>query len=44
LEDSLWRAHFKKYVKKTLDDNVVSSIGPFVDKFENKLKNYGVIK
>jgi len=29
-----------QYVKKTLDDNLVSSIGPFVNKFENKLKNY----
>lgn len=29
-----------KYVKKTLDDNFVSTAGPFVEKFENKLKKY----
>jgi perosamine synthetase len=29
-----------KYVKKTLDDNYVSSIGSFVDKFENQIKKF----
>ena len=29
-----------KYVKKTLDDNYVSTAGPFVKKFEDKLKKY----
>ena len=40
LHEPLFCGNEWKYVKKTLDDNVVSSIGPFVDKFENKLKNY----
>lgn len=29
-----------KYVKKTLDDNYVSSIGSFVDKFEDQIKKF----
>jgi perosamine synthetase len=29
-----------KYVKKTLDDNYVSSIGSFVNKFENQIKKF----
>jgi aminotransferase in exopolysaccharide biosynthesis len=29
-----------KYVKKTLDDNYVSSIGPFVNKFEEQIKKF----
>jgi perosamine synthetase len=29
-----------KYVKKTLDDNYVSSIGSFVDKFEYQIKKF----
>lgn len=40
LHEPLFQAREWEYVKKTLDDNVVSSIGPFVNKFENKLKNY----
>jgi len=29
-----------KYVKKTLDDNYVSSIGFFVNKFEDQIKKF----
>jgi aminotransferase in exopolysaccharide biosynthesis len=29
-----------KYVKKTIDDNYVSSIGSFVSKFENQIKKF----
>jgi aminotransferase in exopolysaccharide biosynthesis len=29
-----------KYVKKTIDDNYVSSIGSFVNKFENQIKKF----
>ena len=29
-----------KYVKKTLDENYVSSIGSFVNKFENQIKKF----
>ena len=29
-----------KYVKKTLDDNYVSSVGGFIKKFEDKLKKF----
>ena len=40
LHEPSLRGNEWKYVKKTLDDNFVSTAGPFVEKFENKLKKY----
>lgn len=40
LHEPSLRGNEWKYVKKTLDDNFVSTAGPFVEKFENKLREY----
>lgn len=40
LHEPSFRGNEWKYIKKTLDDNFVSTAGPFVEKFENKLKKY----
>jgi perosamine synthetase len=40
LHEPSLRGNEWKYVKKTLDDNFVSTAGPFVEKFENKLQKY----
>jgi perosamine synthetase len=40
LHEPLFFGNEWKYVKKTLDENYVSSIGSFVNKFEDQIKKY----